>query len=115
MERQRAPTPASTDACVWVLTPRAATASMFFAFGVGLGAWSGASAAIVARIGLDPSTYGAALTLFTAAYLAAMSSAGAISRRFTAKRALPRCCSSTTSSAISHCRRPTAFSPAWSI
>ena len=61
---------------------------MFFAFGVGLGAWSGASATIVARIGLNPSTYGAALTLFTAAYLLAMSSAGAISRRFTAKRTL---------------------------
>ena len=88
MERQRAPTPASTSARVRVLTPRVATASMFFAFGVGIGAWSGASAAIVARIGLSPSTYGAALTLFTAAYLVAMSSAGAISRRFTAKRAL---------------------------
>lgn len=71
-----------------LLTPRVAASSMFFAFGVGLGAWSGASATIVARIGLNPSTYGAALTLFTAAYLLAMSSAGAISRRFTAKRAL---------------------------
>jgi len=88
MERQTAPTAASTSAFVRVLTPRAAAASMFFAFGVGLGAWSGASASIVARIGLDSSTYGVALTLFTAAYLLAMSAAGAISRRFTAKRAL---------------------------
>jgi hypothetical protein len=86
MERRRAPAP--TSARVRVLTPRAATAAMFFAFGVGLGAWSCAPAASVARVGLNPSTYGAALTLFTAAYLAAMSSAGAISRRFTAKRAL---------------------------
>jgi len=88
MERRRAPKPASTSALVRVLTPRVAVATMFFAFGVGLGAWAGASASIVARIGLNPSTYGAALTLFTAAYLLAMSSAGAISRRFTAKRAL---------------------------
>jgi MFS family permease len=88
MQRQRAPTAASMGARVRVLTPRVAVGAVFFAFGVGLGAWSGASAAIVARIGLNPSTYGAALTLFTAAYLLAMSSAGAISRRFTAKRAL---------------------------
>jgi len=76
------------SARVWVLSPRLAAGAMFFAFGVGIGAWSGASATIVARIGLNPSTYGAALTLFTATYLVAMSSAGAISRRFTAKRAL---------------------------
>ncbi|MGA2494849.1 MAG: hypothetical protein ABSF67_18225 [Roseiarcus sp.] len=88
MERQRAPAAVSMSARMWVLTPRFAAGAMFFAFGVGLGAWSGASAAIVARIGLNRSTYGAALTLFTAAYLLAMSSAGAISRRFTAKRAL---------------------------
>jgi MFS family permease len=86
MERYRAPAP--TSALARALTPRAATASMFLAFGVGLGAWSGASASIVARIGFNPSTYGVALTLFTAAYLLAMSSAGTISRRVTAKRAL---------------------------
>ena len=88
MERHRAPAAASTSARGRGLTPRVAVASMFLAFGVGLGAWSGASAAIVSRVGLNPSTYGAALTLFTAAYLAAMSSAGAISRRFTARRTL---------------------------
>ena len=76
------------DARRKALSPRRATAGMFFAFGVGLGAWSGASATIVARLGLSPATYGAALTLFTAAYLAAMSSGGAFARRFTAKRAL---------------------------
>ena len=86
MERHSALAP--TSALARALSPRAATVSMFLAFGVGLGAWSGASASIVARIGLNPSTYGVALTLFTAAYLLAMSSAGAISRRFTAKRAL---------------------------
>lgn len=88
MQRQRAATPAPTGARAWALTPRVATGAMFFAFGVGVGAWSGASATIVARVGVNPSTYGAALTAFTAAYLAAMSSAGAISRRLTAKRTL---------------------------
>ena len=70
------------------LSPRAAAAAMFFAFGVGIGAWSGASATIVARIGVNPAVYGAALTVFTAAYLAAMSAGGAIARRFTTKRVL---------------------------
>ena len=88
MERYRASTSASTSVGGRRLTPRVAAASMFFAFGVGIGAWSGASAAIVSRVGLSPSSYGAALTLFTVAYLAAMSSAGAIARRFTAKRSL---------------------------
>jgi len=73
---------------VMAFTPRAATAVMFFALGIALGFWSGASATIVARVGIGDLTYGVALTLFTGAYLAAMSSAGAIAHRFTLKRAL---------------------------
>ena len=72
------------------LTPRAATAIMFFALGNALGFWSGAAATIVARVGIGDLTYGVALTLFTGAYLAAMSAAGAIAHRFTLKRTLDR-------------------------
>jgi hypothetical protein len=70
------------------LTPRAATAIMFFALGNALGFWSGAAATIVARIGISALTYGVVLTLFTGAYLTAMSLAGAIAHRFTLKRSL---------------------------
>jgi hypothetical protein len=70
------------------LTPRAATAAMFFALGMALGFWSGAAATIVARVGIGAFTYGVVLTLFTGAYLAAMSAAGAIAHRFTLKRTL---------------------------
>jgi hypothetical protein len=68
--------------------PLAAVGAMFFALGLGLGMWSGASATILLRVGVGPSVYGVALTLFTGAYLLAMSSAGAMSRRFTVKRVL---------------------------
>ena len=58
-------------------SPLGAVGAMFFAFGIGLGLWSGASATILLRVGVGASAYGAALTLFTGAYLLAMSSAGA--------------------------------------
>ncbi len=67
---------------------RGAVAAMFFAFGLGLGLWSGASATILGRAGVGASAYGVALTLFTGAYLVAMSSAGAMARRLTVKRVL---------------------------
>ena len=70
------------------LTPRAATAIMFFALGIDLGFWSGAAATIVTRVGISAFAYGVALTLFTGSYLAAMSAAGAIAHRFTLKRSL---------------------------
>jgi len=69
-------------------TPRAAIAAMFIAFGLGIGFWFGASATILLRVGVGASTFGVALTAFTGAYLVAMSSAGALSRRFTVKRTL---------------------------
>ena len=55
---------------------------MFLAFGLGIGLWSGASGAILARSGVDPATFGVLLTLYTGVYLLAMSSGGALSRRF---------------------------------
>ena len=70
------------------VSPFAAVAAMFFALGVGLGLWSGAAATVLLRVGVGASAYGVALTLFTGAYLLAMSSAGAMSRRFTVKRVL---------------------------
>ncbi len=70
------------------VSPFAAVAAMFFAFGVGLGMWSGAAAVVLLRVEVGAAAYGVALTLFSGAYLAAMSSAGALSRRFTVKRVL---------------------------
>ncbi len=69
-------------------SPLGAVGAMFFAFGIGLGFWSGASATILLRVGVGASAYGAVLTLFTGAYLLAMSSAGALARRFGVKRVL---------------------------
>ncbi len=69
-------------------SPLGAVGAMFFAFGIGVGFWSGASAAILLRVGVGASVYGAALTLFTGAYLLAMSSAGALCGRFGVKRVL---------------------------
>src|ERR1700758_2171282 len=73
---------------VLAVSPFAAVAAMFFAFGVGLGMWSGAAAVVLLRVGVGASGYGMALALFSSAYLSAMSSAGAVSRRFTVNRSL---------------------------
>lgn len=59
---------------------------MFFALGVGVGLWGGASGAILARAGVDPAAFGVMLTVYTAAYLAAMSATGALALRFGMRR-----------------------------
>ena len=68
----------------------AAVAAMFFAFGVGVGLWGGASGAILIRSGVDASTFGVLLTVYTGAYLIAMSAGGALAHRF-GERALSVC------------------------
>ena len=80
--------PARASFSLRIVSPFAAVAAMFFAFGFGLGLWSGAAATVLSRIGVGAGAYGVALTLFTGAYLFAMSSAGALSRRLTVKRVL---------------------------
>ena len=70
-------------------TLHAAVAAMFFALGVGVGLWSGASGAILVRSGIDPATFGVLLTLYTGAYLIAMSAGGTLAHRFGIDRALP--------------------------
>jgi hypothetical protein len=70
------------------LSPRRAVAAVFAAFGVGAGVWSGASAAIVGRVGISASGFGLALTIMTVLYLAAMSGAGALAARIGVRRAL---------------------------
>ncbi len=84
----RAPTLARRSMLALAGRPQGAVAAMFFALGLGLGFWSGASATILGRLGVGVGAYGVALTLFTAAYLFAMSSAGAMTRRLTVKRVL---------------------------
>jgi hypothetical protein len=66
----------------------AAVAAMFFALGVGIGLWGGASGAILIRSGVDPSTFGVLLTVYTGAYLVAMSAGGALAHRFGVEQAL---------------------------
>ena len=56
----------------------AAVAGVFFAFGLGVGLWGGASGAILTRAGVDPAAFGVILTVYTAAYLAAMTAGGAL-------------------------------------
>ncbi len=70
------------------LTPRLAIAVTFAGFGLNAGAWAGASAAVVARIGLSATNFGLALTVMTVIYLAAMSSAGAVAARIGIRRTL---------------------------
>jgi hypothetical protein len=69
-------------------SPRRAVAAVFAAFGVGAGVWSGASAAIVARVGISASGFGLALTVMTVLYLAGMSGAGALAARIGVRSAL---------------------------
>ena len=61
---------------------------MFFAFGIGVGLWGGASGAILIRSGVDASTFGVLLTVYTGAYLIAMSAGGAVAHRFGVDQAL---------------------------
>ena len=70
------------------LSPRLAVASVFAAFGVCAGVWSGASAAIVARVGISASAFGLALTVMTVLYLIAMSGAGALAARIGVRRSM---------------------------
>jgi hypothetical protein len=66
----------------------ASVAGVFFAFGTGIGLWGGAAGAILARAGVDPAAFGAILTAYTAAYLVAMSAAGALAHRFGVRKVL---------------------------
>src|ERR1700730_7544474 len=66
----------------------AAVAAMFFAFGVGVGLWGGASGVILIRAGVDAATFGVLLTVYTGAYLIAMSAGGAVAHRFGVGQAL---------------------------
>ncbi len=62
---------------------------MFFALGVGVGLWGGASGAILSRAGVDAATFGILLTCYTGAYLIAMSAGGALAHRFGIGQVLP--------------------------
>jgi hypothetical protein len=62
---------------------------MFFALGAGVGLWGGASGAILTRASVDAATFGILLTVYTGAYLIAMSAGGALAHRFGLERVLP--------------------------
>jgi hypothetical protein len=66
----------------------ASVAAIFFAFGIGAGLWGGASGAILIRAGVDAATFGVLLTVYTGAYLIAMSAGGALAHRFGVEPAL---------------------------
>ena len=59
----------------------AAIAGIFFAFGVAAGMWGGSSGAILARSHVDAATFGFILTVYTGAYLIAMSGSGTLAQR----------------------------------
>jgi MFS family permease len=71
-----------------LMTPHGAAAAIFFAFGVSVGLWSGASATILSRAGVSAPSFGVALTFYMAAYLAAMSSGGFLGGRFGLRKVL---------------------------
>jgi hypothetical protein len=83
----------------------AAVATMFFALGIGAGLWGGASGAILIRSGVDASTFGVLLTVYTGAYLIAMSAGGALAHR---SASIKRCPSRRSSSArpFARCSTP---------
>ncbi len=54
----------------------------------GVGLWGGAAGSILARAHVDSAAFGALLTAYTAAYLIAMSAAGALAHRFGVRRVL---------------------------
>ncbi len=64
----------------------ASVAAIFFAFGIG-GLWGGASARFDSA-GVDAATFGVLLTVYTGAYLIAMSAGGALAHRFGVEPAL---------------------------
>ena len=66
--------------------PRSQRCSSPSALGVGL--WGGASGAILTRAGVDAATFGILLTVYTGAYLIAMSAGGALAHRFGVERRL---------------------------
>lgn len=59
---------------------RAVVTAVFFAFAVGLGLWAGAIPSLMRQSGLDVAGLGIALTLHTAAYIAAMAGGGQLAR-----------------------------------
>ncbi len=71
-----------------LMTPHGAAAAIFFAFGVSVGLWSGASATILSRAGVSAPSFGVALTFYIALYLAAMSSGGLLIGRFGLRKVL---------------------------
>ncbi len=66
----------------------AAVAGVFFALGLGVGLWGGASGAILTRAGVDPAAFGMVLTAYTGAYLVAMTAGGTLAHRFGPRRVL---------------------------
>jgi hypothetical protein len=69
-------------------TPHGAVRSVFIAFGVALGLWSGAVPTVAARSGLSPADLGIGFTLFMIGNLVAMSYAGVLARHFSLRRIL---------------------------
>jgi hypothetical protein len=84
----------------------AAVAAMFFAFGVGVGLWGGASGAILIRAGVDAATFGVLLTVYTGAYLIAMSAGGALAHRFGIEQALSPSRRSSLARRCARCSTP---------
>ncbi len=62
------------------ISPSRSIALTFAAFGIGYGLWAGASAALIARTGVNVATFGIGLTAFTIVYLGAMGVASTLAR-----------------------------------
>jgi len=70
------------------LTPRFSIGLTFAIFGVGVGTWSGASAALIARSGVSVGVFGVVLTAYVCVYLFAMSAASTLARLSSVKQVI---------------------------
>ncbi len=68
------------------ISVHATVAGVFFAFGLGIGLWGGASGGILARASVGAGAFGVILTVYTAIYLVAMSAGASLARRFAVRR-----------------------------
>lgn len=71
-----------TTSTRWVVT------GVFFAFAIGIGLWAGATPVLMRQAGIDAAGLGVALTLHAAAYIAAMTGAGWLTRHLEPRRML---------------------------
>jgi MFS family permease len=86
MHSTPATTPRTAPARSRFSSARAVVTAVFFAFAIGLGLWAGAIPVLLRQSGMDAAGLGLALTLHSAAYIAAMAGGGQLARLVAPRR-----------------------------